>query len=428
MKKSPESGEAGGSVRRRIGWASKLALGAGVVVLAAAALWTPIAVPALVKFPTNTNLHLVYKGSLVTYLNAKTGAALKAPVVTTLTVDRHLQALPAESSSSVALVKETLAIRAGALKLTEYNVYAFNRRTMQAVTDPRAFTFVPGNVPGRYGSYYVTLPMGLSKSTSLPIWKPESASTYLLHPLAGMSSATPSTLDGLGVMWFSGTLAMTPAAPYERAALTSRGFPTSLTPAEVTALLAARGVSVKKLGTALAPVLTHSQTLTLLSVLSKPVPLQYYIFGSGLLAAEPRTGTIVELRNIVDGVAVRTDPAPLRTVISILDQHLSVPGVRAAVTAMSRIGSAPPAPVYQLRYTETPASIAATVTVAKSQISKITVATLYVPIGLGVLGLILVCPAIVGYIRRPRPGAEAGSGAVEAGAGETPSLGQTKAA
>jgi len=427
MMKSPEIGKARGSAWKPIGLASKIALGVGVVVLLAAALWTPIAAPALVKFPTNTNLRLVYKGSLVTYFNAKTGMTLATPVVTKLTVDRHLQALPAESSSSRVLVKETLAIHAGALTVPETNVYAFNRRTMKPVSDPRAYTFLPGNVPSRLGSYYVTLPMGLSRSTVLPIWKPESATTYLLHPLATTSSATPSKLDGLGVMWFSGTLPMTPAARYESAALASRGFPTFLAPAEVKAMLAAYGVSEAKLGSALGPVLTHSQALTLLSVLSKPVALQYYIFGSGLLAAEPNTGTIVELRNIIDGVAARPNPAPMRTVISILDKHLSVPGVRAAVATMSRIASAPPVPVYELRYTETPASIAATVKVANSQISKMNVATLYIPIGLGVLGLILVSPAIVGFVRRPRPGA-GGRHAVRAGTGETPPLGETKAA
>ena len=107
-------------------------------MLLVAALWTPIAVPALVKFPTSTNVHLVYTGSFVTYLNPKTGATLTSPEVAGLTIDRHLQALPAESTSSVALVRETMAVRAGATSMTEINVYALDRRTMQAVSGPES--------------------------------------------------------------------------------------------------------------------------------------------------------------------------------------------------------------------------------------------------------------------------------------------------
>jgi hypothetical protein len=381
---------------------TKVALGLGVVVLGLAALWTPVAVPAIVKFPTTTNVYVAYSGSLVTYVDAATGATLSHPVSVKLTVDRHMQALPAESSSTEALVKETITARAGATDTTETNVYALDRRTMQAVSDPRAFTFQPGNVPNRHASYYVTLPMGLGSTTALPIWKPESGTTYLLHRVVTPTSATPGTLAGVSVMWFDGTLPMTPAPAYERTALAARGLPMSLTPAEVSAQLAAAGVSVSRLGTALAPVLTPSESRTLLGVLDSPLPLQYFIFGSGELAAEPRTGAIVKLQDVVDGVAARPDPSPMHAVTAILARHLAVPGVRDAMAAIDHIASAPPQPVYELRYTETPASVASTVTLARNQVGQIELATRDLPIGLGVLGLLLIGPAVVQLARRRR--------------------------
>jgi hypothetical protein len=386
----------------RSGLFAKLALVVGVVVLLVAALWTPIAVPSLVKFPTSTNVHLVYSGTFVTYVNPKTGAALASPAVVPLTINRHIQALPAESTSSVAVVQETMAIRMGTSNLSEVNVYAINRRTMQNVASSKAYTFVPGNVPSRGSSYYVTLPMGLSSSAALALWKPEAATTYLIHPVAGGTAAMPSSLNGDSVQWFTGTLAMTPAPAYESAALASRGLPTSLTPAEVDAQLGAAGVSVSHLTTALLPVLTKAEIGTLAAVLTKPVALQYFIFGSGQLAAEPRTGTIVKLQSIIDGVAVRPNPAPLKTVSSILARHLNVAGVSAAIAAINHIVSAPPQPVYELRYTETPSAVASSVKLANNQAGQISVATLYIPIGLGILGLLLVSPAIVGFARRRR--------------------------
>ena len=184
----------------------------------------------------------------------------------------------------------------------------------------------------------------------------------------------------------------------------------SLTPAQVEGRLAAAGVSISHLTAALLPVLTKTELGTLVAVLGKPVPLQYFIFGSGELAAEPRTGTIVKLQNVIDGVAARSDPAPLRTVASVLDRHLNVAGVRAAVAVIGRIESAPPQPVYELRYTQTPASVATAVALARNQISQINFATRDAPIGLGILGLVLVSPAVFVLARRRRRSATPGSG------------------
>ena len=297
-------------------------------------------------------------------------------------------------------------MRAGATHSTETNVYALNRRTMQAVANPKAYTFKPGNTPNRYASYYVTLPMGLTKTTNLPIWKPESGTTYTLHP-AAKSAATPAKVDGLSALWYSGRLPMTAAPAYEVSGLASRGLPRSLTPAQVTALLNAEGIPVSTLEASLLPVLTASQLKTLTAVLSKPVTMQYFIFGSGLVAAEPQTGTILKLENVIDGVAARPDPTALKTVVSILDQHLAVPGVPAAVAIMNRIASAPPAPVYELRYTQTPAAVATMAAQARHAISQMNLATTDLPIGLGILGLLLVSPAAVHIIRRRRAAAAA---------------------
>jgi len=80
---------------------------------------------------------------------------------------------------------------------------------------------------------------------------------------------------------------------------------------------------------------------------------------------------------------------------------------------MRRIETAPPQPVYELHYTQTPATVASMVKLARNQINQLNLAQRDLPIGLGVLGLLLLLPAVVRFVRR-RPELEAGPGQVMA--------------
>jgi len=368
----------------------------GLVLAAGAIVWSTAAVPRLVKLPVNTNLALQYKGSLVQFVNAKTGATLARPTSVPLTVDRHITAVPAQSTGSVAVMRENLVAHYSGKSITEDNVYAVNRRSMCNVPNTHACTFAIGNPPAATGSYYLTLPMGLSQSTKLQIWKPETGTTY---PLAALPAAKqhPSSIDGLGVLWFSGVLKMTPVAPWEQKALVASGLPATVSPTVVEAQLSKAGISVPALTSALLPVLTTAQTKQVMAVLSTPVPLYYYAFGTGLVAAEPTTGAEIDLKNIVDGRAVKPGTSGINVLVSVMSHHTSVPGVPAAIAELRRLAAAAPQPVFELRYTETPASIALMVSKTKSQVTQITMATYWIPIGLGVLGILLL--ALGGYRR-----------------------------
>jgi len=368
----------------------------GVVLAAGAIAWSPVAVPRLVKLPTNTNLSLQYKGSLVTFVNARTGATLARPTSVPLTVDRQITAVPGSSTSSVAVMTEHLVAPYSGKSITENNVYAVNRRSMCNVTDTHACTFAVGNRSATTGSYYLTLPMNLSTATRLQIWKPETGTTY---PLASLPAAKqhPSSIDGLGVLWFNGVLTMTPVAPWEQKALVASGLPSTVSPTAVEAQLSAAGISVPALTRALLPVLTPAETRQVTTVLATPVHLNYYAFGSGLVAAEPTTGAEIDLKNIVDGRAVKPSTSGMSTLISVMSHHTSVPGVPAAIAELRRLAAAAPQPVFELRYSQTPASIALMVSKTKSQLGQIHLATTWIPIGLGVLALALL--VLAGYRR-----------------------------
>ena len=285
--------------------------------------------------------------------------------------------------------------------LTEKNAYAFNRTSMTEVTSPDAYTFTQGNTPPVVGSSYITLPMNLKAGMpTINIWKPETGTTYPVSLVP--AGAGPAALDGLGVDWFFGRIDMVPVAPYERVALASRGLPMSISPASVQAEMTQAGISVPALERALTPTLTPSQLSAVLAVLKTPIPLHYYVFGSGYLAGEPRTGAIIDLKNIIDGIAVAPSTTGLHTLIAVMADHPTVKGVPAALVVLRRLAAAPPQKVYELQYSQTPVSVAGMVSTAQSQLTKIRTVTYYVPIALAVLALLLLAFGGTITVRRRR--------------------------
>ncbi|HEV8065825.1 MAG TPA: hypothetical protein VGP46_13370, partial [Acidimicrobiales bacterium] len=225
--------------------------------------------------------------------------------------------------------------------------------------------------------------------------------TYPLVPLR--SGSQSSSVDGLNLVWFSGTLPLTPVAPYERTSLAGRGLPMSISPAQVEAQLTAAGIPVDSLTKALLPVLSPTELRQVSLILTTPVPLNYYAFGSGLVGANPPTGAIVDLKNIVDGIAVAPATGGLRSLTTILSRHMSVTGVPAAVAELRRFESKPAQPVYELQYSQTPASVASMASITKAQLGQIEIVTKYVPIGLVFIGCLLAILGVAVTFRRRGP-------------------------
>src|ERR1019366_3251322 len=141
----------------------------------------------------------------------------------------------------------------------------------------------------------------------------------------------------------------------------------------------------------------------------------YYAFGSGLVGAQTRTGAGIDIKNVVDAIAVAPATSGLHVLPTGLAPHPSVAGVPAALTALRHLASAPPQPVFELQYSQTPASIAAMVNTTNSQLRQINIVTDWVPIGLAVLGAGLLVPAVYRRRSRPTPPAAIGFAAGEFG-------------
>ena len=66
----------------------------GVVLLIVAALWRPVAVPQLVKFPSHLDETTRYSGTFTVYVDPATGQPLADPMILPLEIDRRVRTHP----------------------------------------------------------------------------------------------------------------------------------------------------------------------------------------------------------------------------------------------------------------------------------------------------------------------------------------------
>jgi hypothetical protein len=145
-------------------------LALSVLFATVAALWWALLVPALVKYPTDLNVTPHYEGRFTLYVDPATTASLATPLEVPLDIERHIRSLGDESGSSLVVVKETIAQKAGdLLDATQTNVYVMDRRTLQNVADDRAYAFEPANVVDRSEAYRLNLPFHTTSESTYPI-------------------------------------------------------------------------------------------------------------------------------------------------------------------------------------------------------------------------------------------------------------------
>jgi hypothetical protein len=373
-------------------------LAAAAALALMAALWPFVMTPRLVKFPLGLDEHLTYTGSLVTFMDPQSGLPLAKPATAPLDVQRHTYA--SGGDSSVALVHDdVVATTPGGVTIVQRSLYVMDRRTMVNVDDPRAYGLAPANHVNRAGTYFISLPMNLGADFQLPRWKETVGGPMLVN-----SSGT-GTVNQLKVRTADASLPMRPVSAFEAKMLTQAGLPAALSPAQATARLQAAGVDIAAVAAALAPQLSGAELASLSSALTSPVPLRYYAYTAGSVAIEPRTGTIVKASGIVDGVAARPDTTALAPALVVLRAHTDVTGVNQLVSALESMSSAAPQPVMELRYSEAPDSVVATVSEAKSFIWKANLASRYLPAAALILSVLLLLGATFTYRRRTPPAA-----------------------
>jgi hypothetical protein len=363
----------------------RIAAVVGVGLALVALLWWALAIPALVKYPTDASATPRYAGTFTVYVDQATMAPLAQPQTLPLTIERRIQAIDEQSGSSKVLVDETITQQAGPMNTTQHNVYVMDRSTLKNVADGRAYAFDPANVVDRSGSYRLNMPFGTNENSTYPVYKNEIGTTYVLQ---GDTAQPTTTEHGLELKNFTASANEVPlSAAYLSELSKTVALPSTVTLDQLKPQLKQLGVDVDALVAAVGPYLTPDETATLGQIASKSIPLHYVLSLNGHTAVEPTTGVEVDVR-ATESVAARPDFADLPTLTAMLNNHASVPEAAAAAKALQTLATAPATKLFEYTYQQTPQSVADIASTVKSNRSQLLLVQRYVPIGLFVAALV----------------------------------------
>jgi hypothetical protein len=386
LTRSPEPAVITPPRKRCRRWPAIVAIASGGVLLLAAFGWQGVAVPALVKFPTDVDQTPQYEGTFTLFVDPATAAPLAEPTTSALAVDRHVEALPAESGANRVVVRETITFDVeGLASATQVHQYVMNRRTNVNVADERAWAFEDSNVLDRSRAYWVALPKDVDRSSTVPMYKDE---------VGGQFTATgrPETevvegLDLVAVATAPATMPVTEA--YLRSLDAVVPLPRSLGFEQLKPSLIAAGVPVDEAMAALAEVATPEELATLGGLIAEPIPLEYVVTFGGTIFAEPRTGAIVDVTSIVDRISVRPTAEALPPLLTVLERYRDEPAIVAAIDGLDRVATQP-LPVFEYRYAQTPASAREIAHWVSDQRDRMNLAERTIPLTLAVTGAVAV--------------------------------------
>ena len=356
-----------------------------VVVLVGAALWRPLAVPQLVRFPSHLDETTHYSGTFTLHVDPATSRPLADPMTLPLEIDRRVRTV-AGGGADTAVVEEAVSYRIAETSQRERHRYVIDRRSMEHRDDGRSWSFSPENRTRQAGTYRVTLPLGTSADGRYRIWENEPGRSFWMvgDPARARVRQNGLTLIGLQEVWQG-----VPVAEYYLAELGKQGFALDLSFGQLAASLISEGVDVERALDALPPadarVVDAARDLRL--------PLRFFRDNDGHALVEPRTGMIVELLYSEEAITAAPDLAPLRELRDALNTATS-PEVTAFADALDALERAAPAPVYSLRYEQTAASVADAARRTKDELRKLDIVERYVPGGLAAVSaglLVLVC-------------------------------------
>ena len=199
--------------------------------------------------------------------------------------------------------------------------------------------------------------------------------------------------------------------------LSSQGIPKFLTPAQTAAQLKARGADPAVLEAAVLPQLSAVDSATGKSILAQNVPLKYTLDIHTTFLVEPRTGAIVGLDRINQTLYATPDIQGIGRIQTILNkpQYAKNAVVQSAAAIIGKLVQKPPVTrVFNITYSQLPASVDDLAKFAKSRADKITIAKVVLPAGILGLGIVVgLIGLVLGLLNRRKTRA-AGSAAPSA--------------
>jgi Porin PorA len=365
----------------------------GVIVLAVAAIWRPVVAPQLTKLPASLDIRYHFTGAYTGYVNQSTGARLGAPQNLPLSIDRQVKAVAAQSTSSELAVNDASAVAIGPDKTPQILQYVLDRSTAMNVKSPYAYALVPGNVVDRAGSYSLGPPPGADTAKTYPMWVDEVGKTV---PIS-YANVTQS-VHGVAVQEWQLNL---PGTPMAASFVSAMHLPATMSFAEFEAQLKAQGTDLALGLKVLSGSLTAAEKTSLAGLTARPIPLQYFYAITIKLLVEPASGTIVDTLAAVRAYSVRPELGPFAAALApMLAAHPANLAAAPLAAGSKKLTAAPAQPLYTLTFHQTPASVTETAGQAGHNANLLRIIEMRIPIGLGVIGLILVGLAFTGRWRR----------------------------
>jgi hypothetical protein len=357
----------------------------GVLLFAGSFVWRSVAVPALVRFPTDLDVSPKYEGTVTLFIDPQTNLPLDQPREYPLTVDRHIKANSKESSTDFVVLDESLDLLAsGLFHLTQQNRYVMDRRQIYNVDDPRAYAFAPDNKVNRAADYRLNFPFD-TKETSYPIYKNEIGTAYRVSP----ASPPTGTAAGLKTLNFA---ANEPSKPVTQAYLAfldqAVKLPRQLTLDQLKPILKSAGFDIDVMLPKLLPQLSAADVQTIVGLAQQPIDLAYQLSFTGMDAVEPYTGSIVDVPavdELLTGVPTGTSVSTLQ---SLLQKYPNSPEAKAGLDAIAKLNAAP-IKVFENKYKQTDASVTDIAKTVRDQRDKRRLAESTIPNAMLIVGIVL---------------------------------------
>jgi hypothetical protein len=369
----------------------RVVLGTGIALLLAGALWRPVAVPLLVKFPTDLDQATRYEGTFTVYVDPETGATLASPIDLPLELERRIRTVPEQSGARTVVVQELVTFRIAGTEQREAHQYVMDRRSMANRNDPRSYAYTPANIVDRDGTYRVNLPLGTKADGEYRIWENEPGQAF---PMVGVARRVER--EDLSLVEMEEVFDAAPVADYYRDELRKQGFALEVGFEELAARLGAAGVDVE----AALGALPASDAATVSDARMRGLPLRFFRYNDGRALVEPRTGAIVDLLVSDEGIAATIDLAPLAELRQALARNASQPAIAALADGLDAVDAASPARVYHLHYGQTPGSVDEIADLTTTELSKLDWAERRLPLILVGAGVALL---LVGAILSRKP-------------------------
>jgi hypothetical protein len=374
-----------------------IAVGVLLIVLGVIAVY---ALPALaVKYPggpLNKTAHA--QGTFTLYIDPASAAPLPTPQKLPLDIKRNLHVI--ETDGSRAVVQENDVEQIGDLKPQDLQQrYVLDRKSLKDVADDRAWAYTPSNKIDRSPAYSINLPFSSGKGP-YQVWKNESGVSYPFTKTGSVKQA------GVSLYRYQGSLTAAPAQGYYIDQLASQGIPKSLTPVQAAAQLKAQGADPALLESAVLPSLAAVDRSTAQAILAQNVPLNYTIDVHTSFLVEPKTGAIVGLEQINQTLYATPDIKGIGRIQTILNkpQYAKNAVIQSAAGVIGKLVQHPPrSRIFNITYSQLPASVNDLATFAKGRAAKITLAKVSLPSAIGGAGVVVMLIGLgVGWRLRRR--------------------------